>query len=196
MSRALQHQLHSRLELATQMLDLPLTAKHLEDLAAELTPAVKALLAEQADQHTATAPIGYAVVGPGVDIDEAAGVQTTTYAQCTSRIDVNVDLGCPAALLADELRMRQPDVVATDVPSATYLGLTVRPQSLHAWRWWLDRLHVAADGVTYQGDSAYGIGTVGDVAVHVRGDGVPELAADHGAARLEGLLAETGPAQS
>jgi len=194
MSRALQQRLHSRLELAAQMLGLPLTSDQLEDLAAELTPAVRALLAEQADTDAETVPVRCAVVVPGVE--EQAGVQITTYAQCTSRIDTEVDLDSPAARLADELRMGQPDVIATDVPSGTYLGLTVRPQSLHAWRWWIDKLGIATDGITFQDDAAYGMGVVDDVAVAVRADGVPTLLVDRGAARLEGLLAEIGPAGS
>ncbi|MDT6983697.1 hypothetical protein ACFSUJ_11985 [Streptomyces lusitanus] len=187
MSRDLQHRLHSRLELATQMLDLPLTAQHLEALAVELTPAVKALLAEQADVQASAAPVGYAVV-------ETEGVRTTTYAQCTSRIDVNVDEDSPAALLAATFRTRQPDVTATDVPSATYLGLTVHPQSLHAWAWWVERLHLDPAALTRRDSSVYGIGHVDGVAVHVRGEGVPELMTDESAARLMGLLAETEPA--
>ncbi|MGN7139063.1 hypothetical protein [Streptomyces pseudogriseolus] len=183
MSRDLQHRLHSRLELAAQMLDLPLTADHLERLAVELTPAVKALLAEQADAQAAAVPVDYSVV-------EADGVRTTTYAQCTSRIDVRVAEDSPAALLADALRSRQPDVIATDVPSATYLGLTVRPQSLHAWTWWVHRLGLDPAALTRQGDKVYGVGSVGQVIVHVCGDGVPELMADEAAARLMGLLAE------
>ncbi|MYR58405.1 hypothetical protein GTY54_19905 [Streptomyces sp. SID625] len=39
--------------------------------------------------------------------------------------------------LAAQLRQQQPDVMATDVPTATYLRLTVRPRSLTAWRRWL-----------------------------------------------------------
>lgn len=192
MSRDLQLKLHSRIELATQVLDLPLTADHVERLALELTPAVKALLAEQADAHDATVPVRYAVVGPDTAVveGEADGIATTEYAGCTVRIGTDIDLACPAALLADQLRMRQPDVTATDIPAATYLGLTVRPQSLHSWRWWLDKLHVAADAVTYRGDTAYAVGVVGDVAVEVRGEGIPALLADKGAARLMGLLAE------
>ncbi|MEV5368948.1 hypothetical protein AB0N12_06245 [Streptomyces albogriseolus] len=187
MSRDLQHRLHSRLELAAQMLDLPLTAQHLEDLAVELTPAVKALLAEQADAQAAAAPVSYAVV-------ETDGVRTTTYAQCTSRIDVTVAEDSPAALLAAAFRTRQPDVVATDVPSATYLGLTVRPQSLHAWAWWVERLRLDPVALTRQDSSVYGVGNVDGVVVHVRGDGVSDLMADESAARLMGLLAETEPA--
>jgi hypothetical protein len=44
--------------------------------------------------------------------------------------------------------------------------------------------------VTLQGSAAYAVGTKDDVAVALRGDGVPELLADRGAARLMGLLAE------
>ncbi|MFG2679235.1 hypothetical protein [Streptomyces sp. NPDC048392] len=191
MSRGLQHKLHSHLELATQMLDLPLTGEHLERLAVELTPAVTALIAEATEAHAETVPVEYGVVGP--DLDERAGVQTTTYAGCTARIGTEVDLESPAALLAAELRGRQPDVVATDVPSATYLGLTVRPQSLHAWRWWLDKLGVHPDTVTRQDDSVFATGVVGDVVVAVCAEGVPTLMADRPADRLMGLLAETGP---
>ncbi|EGX60148.1 hypothetical protein SZN_09506 [Streptomyces zinciresistens K42] len=191
MSRPLQHRLHSRLELAAQILDLPLTRHQLERLAVELTPAVKAFLAEQADSDAETVPVRCAVIGPATD--EEAGVQTTTYAQCTSRIGLDVDLDSPAARLAEQYRMRQPDVIATDVPSATYLGLTVRPQSLNAWRWWVDKLGIATDKVTVQGDAAYAVGVVGDVAVQVQAYGVPALLTDRGTARLMGLLAETSP---
>jgi len=199
-TRPLQHTLHSRIELAAQVLDLPLTADHIERLAVELTPAITALLAEQADTHDETVPVRYAVVdtdaagGPGVD--ETAGITTTEYAGCTVRIGTEIDLESPAALLAGELRMRQPDVVATDIPTATYLGLTVRPQSLNAWRWWLDKLSIATEAVTLQGDHAYAVGVVGDVAVQLDGEGVPALLTDRGAARLMGLLADAGQATS
>lgn len=188
MSRALQHELHSRLELAAQVLDLPLTGEHLERLAAELTPAVKALIAEATDAHAETVPISYGV------IDEQAGVHTTQYAGCTARIGVEVDLESPAALLAAKLRSTQPDVVATDVPSATYVGLTVRPQSLSAWRWWLVRLNVPEDegAVTVQDAAAYATGVVDDVVVQLQGLEVPMLHVDESAARLMGLLATTG----
>lgn len=188
MSQDLQQQLHARLDLAATVLGLPLKGKHIEHLAAELTPAVKALLAEQADTHASTVPVRYAVVCETTD--EQAGVHTTTYAGCTSRIDTDVDLDSPAALLAEAFRSRQPDVIATDVPTATYLGLTVRPRSLHAWRWWLDKLNIPAESVTVQGSAAYAVGVKDDVAIQLCGDGVPELLTDAGAARLMGLLAE------
>ncbi|MGQ5606215.1 hypothetical protein [Streptomyces sp. EKS3.2] len=188
MSQDLQHQLHSRLELATQMLDLPLTGEHLERLAGELTPAIKAILAEQAAALTDNAPVTYAVAAPRL-----ADVAVSEYAGCTSRIGPDVDHESPAALLAARFR-RQPDVVATDVPSATYVGLTVRPNSVHAWRWWLDKLNVAAEAVTVRGNSAYATGVVDGVVVELQGDEVPMLLIDEPAARLMGLLAESGPA--
>lgn len=183
----LQHQLHTRVELAAQMLDLPLTADHVERLAVELTPAVTALLAEQDATHAETAPVRYAVVQ---EVDEQVGIATTRYAGCTTRVSVDVDLESPAAVLADQFRMRQPDVVATEIPTAMFLGLTVRPQSLHSWRWWLDTLHIAAEAVTVHGTAAYAVGEKDGVAVQLCGDGVPALLTNQGAARLMGLLAE------
>lgn len=188
MSGDLQQRLHARLDLAATMLGLQLTQEQLQRLAAELTPAVKALLAEQADAQAATLPVHYAVAAEPPD--EETGVHITTYAGCTTRIGTDVDLNSPAALLAERFRSSQPDVIATDVPTATYVGLTVRPRSLHAWRWWLDTLGIPAESVTLQGSAAYAVGTKDDVAVALRGDGVPELLADRGAARLMGLLAE------
>lgn len=189
MSRDLQHKLRSRLELATQILDLSISGEDLDRLAVELTPAVKALIAEATDAHDTTVPIRYAVIGE--TLDEQAGVHTTTYAGCTARIGTEVDFDSPAALLATELRASQPDVIATDVPSPTYLGLTVRPQSPFAWRWWLDKLSVAEGAVTMQDNAAYATGTVGDVVVYLQGLEVPMLLIDAPAARLMGLLAET-----
>ncbi|CAL9599602.1 hypothetical protein [Streptomyces sp. enrichment culture] len=192
MSRDMQHRLRFRLELATQMLDLPLTGEHLERLAIELAPAVKAIVAEEMAAHAETVPVAYGVVR--TDLDAQAGVHTTTYAGCTARIGTEVDLESPAALLAAELRGQQPDVIATDVPSATYLGLTVRPQSLHAWRWWIDKLGVHPEAITRQDDAVFAMGVVGDVAVALCGEGVPTLMVDEPAARLMGLLAETDEA--
>ncbi|MFE6408477.1 hypothetical protein ACFVOR_16260 [Streptomyces sp. NPDC057837] len=191
MSGDLQQRLHARLDLAATMLGLQLTPEQLQRLAVELTPAVKALLAEQADAHAATLPVHYAVAAEAPN--EEAGVHITSYAGCTTRIGTDVDLNSPAALLAERFRSSQPDVIATDVPTATYVGLTVRPRSLHAWRWWLDTLGIPAESVTLQGSGAYAVGAKDDVAVALRGDGVPELLADTSAARLMGLLAERTP---
>ncbi|MFF9123215.1 hypothetical protein ACF09J_07935 [Streptomyces sp. NPDC014889] len=172
MSRALQHQLHSILQTATATLDLPLDTGHLERLAVEVTPAIAALRAETRASVEENAPIRCALTGR---VNEAAGVRTTEYAGCISRIDIDVDEDSPAAQLAAELRGRQPDVIATDVPDATYLGLTVRPQSWRAWQWWLDKLNVAPEAVTRQHDTTYAMGVVDNVVVSVCGDGVPKL---------------------
>ncbi|MFJ1657220.1 hypothetical protein [Streptomyces anthocyanicus] len=188
----MQHRLRFRLELATEMLDLPLNGEHLERLAVELAPAIKAIVAEEIEAHTGTVPVAYGVVRTA--LDAASGVHTTTYPGCIARIGPDVDTASPAALLAAELRGQQPDVVATDVASATYLGLTVRPQSLHAWRWWLDKAGVHPDTVTVQDTAAYATGVVGDVVVALQGNEVPMLMVDEPAARLMGLLAETDQA--
>ncbi|MCM8548957.1 hypothetical protein [Streptomyces sp. STCH 565 A] len=161
----------------------------LERLAVELAPAVKALIAEATDAHAETVPVRYAVVATQ---DEQAGVHTTTFAS-TARIGMDVDPTSPAALLAAELRAHQADVRATDVPSPTYLGLTIRPQSLHAWRWWIDKLGIHPDAVTLQDTAAYATGTLGDVVIAVQADEVPALLVDEAAARLLGLIAETTP---
>ncbi|MFE7236134.1 hypothetical protein ACFVAF_37080 [Streptomyces sp. NPDC057596] len=187
MSRALQHQLLSILQTATATLDLPLDSGHLERLAVEVTPVISALLATTQATAEEDAPIRCTLTG--AQLDEAAGVRTTEYAGRISRIGVDVDEDSPAALLAAELRGRQPDVIATDVPDAKYLGLTVRPQSLDAWRWWLDKLGIAAEVVTQTGDAAHAVGVVGDVAVEVCGVGVPELQAEKSALRWTRLFA-------
>lgn len=188
MSRALQHELHSYLELAAQVLDLSLTGGDLERLAVELTPAVKALIVEATEAHAETVPISYGVV------DEQAGVHTTRYAGCTARIGVDIDVESPAASLAAKLRTAQPDIVATTVPAPTYLWLVVRPQTRLAWTAWLERLHVAEGAVTTQDNAAYATGTVGDVAVELQGLEVPMLLVDESAARLMSFLAESGEA--
>ncbi|WP_423833324.1 hypothetical protein [Streptomyces manipurensis] len=54
-------------------------------------------------------------------------------------IDPDVAEDSPAADLALRLRTSQPDVLATDVRSATHLQITVRPQSPDCMRWWLGR---------------------------------------------------------
>ncbi|MEU5908907.1 MULTISPECIES: hypothetical protein [Actinomycetes] len=188
MSRALQHQLHSILQTATATLDLPLERGHLEGLAVEVTPAIRALLATTPAAAEEDAPVRCALTAEA-QLEEAVGVRITEYAGCISRIGVDVDEDSPAAVLAAELRGRQPDVIATSVPDGKYLALTVRPQSLDAWRWWLDKLGIAAEAVTQQGNTAHAVGVVGDVAVEVCGDGVPELQVDASAARWTRFLA-------
>ncbi|MET9140513.1 hypothetical protein [Streptomyces parvulus] len=196
MSRDLQHELHAYLELAAQTLDLPLDPQHLEGLAVQLTPAVKALIAEATDAHDATVPVPYTVARE--TLDEQTGIHTTIYAACTARIGTDVPHDAPAALLAAQLRASQPDVIATNVASPTYLGLSVQPQSLFAWTCWLNRLNVSVTegAVTMRDNAAYATATVGDVAVELEGLEVPMLLVDESAARLMGLLAETDQASA
>jgi hypothetical protein len=157
------------------MLDLPLDTHHVERLAVEVTPAVQALLAEALDGAAAEVPVRYAVVAKNTDtvtrtVDTEAGVETTEYAGCVSRIALDVDLDSPAAALAAELRQQQHDVVMTDVPNPACLGLTVRPKTLNAWRWWLRKLGIAETAVNVQGTCAYAVGQVGNVAVQLCGE--------------------------
>lgn len=170
--RDVPHRLHSALEMATALLNLPLAAAHLEGLALELTGPVRALIAEALAEASTDSPVRYAVVDrqvTGREVDDQTGVETTEYAGCVSRISLAVDVDSPAATLAAELR-RHHDVVITDVPNGTHLGLTVRPRTVQAWQWWLKRFSITADTVTVQGTNAYATGLVGDVAVHLCGE--------------------------
>ena len=200
MSRGLQHRLHTQLCTAVAVLDLPLTEQHIERLAVEMTAPVKALLAEALAGAEEEAPLAVAVTAPVISVgprpyfDEAAGVATSEYAGCVDRIGLDVDLDSPAAALAQKLRSSQPDVTATDVPDAATLGLTVRPQSIDCWRWWLNRLNVPIGAVTTDGDAATATGHHKDVTINLRGEGVPALLTDKAAAQLAGVLVVTVPA--
>ncbi|MGY1498597.1 hypothetical protein ACW4TU_18690 [Streptomyces sp. QTS52] len=195
MSRDLQHRLHTQLRTAVDLLDLPLTEQHIERLAVEMTAPVKALLAEALAGAEEQAPLLVTItvpvisVGSGPCFDDAVGVATSEYAGCVNHIGLDVDCDSPAAALADQLR-RQPDVTATDIPTGTHMGLTVRPPSLHAWAWWLHKLGIPSHAVTVQGEAAYAVGEKDGVCVLLCGDGVPELLTDRPAARLAGVLAE------
>lgn len=196
MSRTLQHRLHTQLRTAVAVLDLPLTDLHIEALAVEMTAPVKAMLLETLATAEEETPLPVAVAvpvitaGPPPRIDEAAGVAVSEYAGCVSRIGLDVDLDSAAAALAQKLCSSQPDVIATDVPDATTLGLTVRPQSIDCWRWWLNRLNVPVGAVQTEGDAATATGHYKDVTIQLRGDGVPALLTDKAAARLAGVLAQ------
>jgi hypothetical protein len=165
--RHVPHKLYSALEMAAGLLDLPLDARQFDALAIELTGPVRALIAEALDTARDDSPVRYAVTAPHVD--EQAGVETTEYAGCVNRIAVDVDHDSPAAVLAADLR-RHHDVVATDVPTGAYLGLTVRPRTARAWQWWLRKLAIREDKVTVQGTNAYAVGEKDGVAVHLCGD--------------------------
>jgi hypothetical protein len=68
-NRALQHRVHAVLTTATAMLNLPLDTQHVEGLAIEVTPAVRALIAEALDGAAQEVPVRCAVV---VDTTPAA----------------------------------------------------------------------------------------------------------------------------
>lgn len=181
MSRHLQLRLHAALTTAVATLDLPLNAHHLERLAVELTPAVKAILAAADATIAELEPVPYTV---------SDDVEETELDGCLIRMQADVDLDSPAARLALMLRASQYDVIATDVPDAATLGLTVRPQSLDCWRWWLHRMGVtAAPTPTSDRTAVTATGCCQGVTVNLRGNGVPELLADQGAAQLMGRLA-------
>lgn len=193
MSRDLQLKLHGHLQTVTATLDLPLNPLDVERLAIELTPLVKALLAAADAKVAELVPVAYAVADTATtahtETSEYAGFETTEYAGCLARIRTTVDLDSPAAVLAQWFRSRQSDVTATDVPSAVSVGVTVRPQSLHAWRWWLDKIGASPDHVAIQDDAAYVAGHCDGATVHIQGYGVPALLADKDAARLAGVMA-------
>lgn len=180
--RHVPHKLRSALEMAGTLLNLSLTEAQREALAVELTGPVRALIAEALDSQAETVPVRCAIVGPGAG--EHAEVETTRYAGCVARIGLDVDHDSPAATLAADLR-RHHDVVSTEVPTPTYLGLTVRPRTVRAWQWWLDQFGIAADVVTVEGSDARGVGEKDGVAVDLCGDGVatflaPEVVARRG----------------
>ncbi|MFD6024522.1 hypothetical protein [Streptomyces griseoluteus] len=186
--RPLSHRLRGTLETAVAILDLPLDHRHIEALALELTGPVRAMLAETLAAVTADPPVPYALTSAEDTTDE---VEVAEYAGCVSRTGLDVDLDSPAARLAQHLSTTQHDVVSTDVPNGQTLGITVRPQSLDCWRWWLGRLGVDPQQVTMIGDTVTGTGHHKGVSIALRGDGVRELLADRGAARLMGVLAPT-----
>ncbi|MFI1723878.1 hypothetical protein [Streptomyces sp. NPDC020489] len=187
MSQNLRHvprKVHSALELAATMLDLPLTAQHLEALALEMAGPVRALIAEALADVRETTPVRYAVTAL------TGEVAVSEYAGCTTAVGLDVDLDSPAADLAARLRASQHDVTATEVRDRTTLGLTVRPQSLTCWSWWVHRLNVRVDDMRTDGDSVTATGSYRGVAINLRGEGVPDLLTDRAAARLMGLIAE------
>ncbi|MFJ2007056.1 hypothetical protein [Streptomyces chartreusis] len=180
--RHVPHKLHSALEMAATLLDLPLTEAQREALALELTGPVRALIAEARADVGDDSPVRYAVAA-------TEPVETRWVGGCLCRIGLDVDHDSPAAALAHKLRSSQPDVTATEVPDATTLHLVVRPQSIDCWRWWVHRMGVAINSVHTEGDTVTGTGQYEGVTVHLCGDGVPALLADKSAARLMGVIA-------
>ena len=194
MSRDLQHALHGSLTTAAAVLDLPLTRQHLEDLAVELTPTVKGLLAEDRAELADVVPVEYALTEQAGPVDR----HITVYEGCTSTIHPEVEEDSPAALLALELRGTH-DVTATDVPTRTHLTLTVRPLSLLGWQWWLDKMSVAPSTTLRHGHLVTGTGHFGEITVHLRGENIGDLLDDQAAAqsarRLQHVLGGDVPAR-
>lgn len=188
MSRTLQHKLHSGIETVAVVRDLPLNARHIEDLAVDITSVVAALLAEAAAETADIVPVEYALT------DQAGPADRTIseYDGCTSSIHPEVEEDSPAALLALDMRGTQPDVTATDVPTRTHLTLTVRPQSLHGWRWW--RRKFAVGSVLRHGSVVTGTGHYGEITIQLRGENAGDLldkqAVDRSAKKLQNFLAE------
>jgi len=179
--------LHSALEMAAALLDLPLTSTQLEGLALELTGPVRALIAEALAEAGDDSPVRYAVTS-GEPTPDAPEFEESEYAGCITRVGLDVDLDSPAGTLAAKCR-RQPDVTALELRDAHTIGVTVVPQSLDAWRWWLFQLGVDPSTVVMAGTVATATGCKDGVTVHLSGDDVPELYADRGAAALMCLIA-------
>ncbi|WP_405960556.1 hypothetical protein OG235_24490 [Streptomyces sp. NBC_00024] len=188
MSRTLQHKLHSRIEMATVIADLPLTTQQIEHLALELTGPVKALIAEATATTDEIVPVAYALAEHAGPVDRTI----TEYAGCRSSIHPEVEEDSPAALLALDMRSTQPDVTATDVPTRTHLTLTVQPQSLHGWIWW--RRKFAVGSVLRHGSVVTGTGRYGEITVQLRGENAGDLldarAVNRSTKKLQDVLAE------
>ncbi|MEW2567693.1 hypothetical protein [Streptomyces sp. NPDC047070] len=185
MSRHLQHKLHTAIVTAAATLDLPLTDGHIEALAVELTPAVKAIVAPLNATIDELSPAPYTLA----EAADGADRIVSEYAGCTLSIHPDVAEDSPAALLGLELRSTQPDVLALDVATATHLAVTVRPRSTEAWSWWSNKFEATPTRDAEQGCCTTLAGTFGEVTVELRGDGVPELLAQHSADRLSNVLA-------
>ncbi|WP_327403874.1 hypothetical protein OG194_29835 [Streptomyces sp. NBC_01288] len=181
--------LHSAIEMASALLDLPLTATQREALALELTGPVRALVAKALAAVGDDGPVRYAVIDSELALRDGE-FEESTFAGCVRRVGLDVDLDSPAVVLGERLRSTQHDVVSTEVPDSTTLGITVRPQSLDCWRWWLGSLGVAPSEVTTDGNTAIGAGSCKGVTVNLRGEGVPDLLVDRAAPRLMGVIAE------
>ncbi|MEV7584425.1 hypothetical protein [Streptomyces erythrochromogenes] len=74
----------------------------------------------------------------------------------------------PAAALARRLRESQPDVIGTNVLTASDVQVTVRPQSGDCLLWWLGRFKADPETGTDQGGNVYAVrGHHEDVTVHL-----------------------------
>ncbi|WP_328439315.1 hypothetical protein OHA71_23550 [Streptomyces sp. NBC_00444] len=190
--RHVPHKLHAVIGMATDLLDLPLTAAQREALALELTGPVRALIAEALTAVGDDTPVRYAVAASPEHAAADGEFEESEFAGCITRIGLDVDLDSPAGTLAGKCR-RQPDVTAIEIRDAHTIEVTVDPQSLDAWRWWLHQFAIDPGKVVLDGATATAAGTKDDATVHLRGTGVPELYADRDAARLMCLIAPATP---
>jgi hypothetical protein len=184
-SRALQQQLLARIDTAVAVLDLPLTREQLERLAVELTPGIVAMCAERDALIADLEPAPYTVVEDGEGDGERV---VREFAGCTLSIRPDVAQDAPAALLGLELQSTQSDVLVLDVPSATSLVITVKPRSPQAWTWWCKRFEAVTCSPS-QPCCTTTTGHYGDIAVELRGEGVPDLLAARSAGRLSDFMA-------
>lgn len=184
MSRALQQTLLARLDTAVAVLDLPLTREQLERLAVELAPGVAAMFAERDATIAELEPAPYTVTDAVSDVDR----HVREFAGCRLSICPDVAEDAPAALLGLELQRMQSDVLALDVPSATSLVVTVKPRSSQAWDWWRNKFG-AVTCSPEQPCCTTTTGHYGDIAVELRGEGVPDLLSSRSADRLADLMA-------
>ncbi|MEU6376758.1 hypothetical protein [Streptomyces sp. NPDC046909] len=189
--RHVPHKLHSALEMANAILDLPLTPGQREALALELTGPVRALIAEALANAGDESPVRYAVADAELHPD-AEEFEVSEFAGCTTRVGLDADLDSPAGTVAAKAR-RQPDVTGIEIHDALTIGVSVDPQSLDAWRWWLHSFQIDPATVVLDGTVATATGTKDGATVHLRGDNVPAMYSDKGAARLTRLIA---PARS
>ncbi|WP_217545614.1 hypothetical protein [Streptomyces sp. GbtcB6] len=184
--RHVPHKLHAALHMATALLDLPLTAAHLEVLALELTGPVRALIAEAVAGTSDDSPVQYAIADPSITGD--GEFEVTEYAGCVTRIGLDVDLDSPAGTVKDKVQ-RQPDTTGIEIRDAHTIAVTVEPGSLDAWRWWLHQFGIDPATVKVDGTAMTATGHKDGADVHLRGDGVTALYADRDAAELMCLIA-------
>jgi hypothetical protein len=188
--RHVPHKLHSALDMATAILDLPLTGFQREALALELSGPVRALIAGALANAGDDSPVQYAVTAPE-QAAQADGFEVSQFAGCVTRVGLDVDLDSPAGTVASKCR-RQPDVTAIEIRDAHTIAVTVDPQSLDAWRWWLHQFHIAPANVVLE-KTATAVGIKDGVTVHLQGDGVPALYTDRAAASLMCLIEPARP---
>ncbi|MER7971121.1 hypothetical protein ABTX35_19350 [Streptomyces sp. NPDC096080] len=180
--RHVPHRLHSALQMATGLLDLPLTGPQLEALALELMGPVRALIAEAVDQADGDSPVRYAVAPASGSVED---YEVSEYAGCTTRVALDADMDSPAGTAAFKCR-RQPDCKDVAIHDAHTATVTVEPGSMDSWRWWLVQFGIDPTTVTADGAVSVATGTHSGATVRLRGIGIQVLAS---ATRLQSYIA-------